>query len=100
MDWKLLEAKIIAAVAKVAKHHYEVYEERWVTDEVLCQHVGLMTKRWLRENGYLLPRTPMAWKDKEGIEHTSKQYLYPLHRILAMVEDGRIKRLGYDEKVA
>ena len=100
MDWKLLETKIIAAVSKVAKQHYEVYEERWVTDEVLCEHVSLMTKQWLRENGYLLPRIPMAWKDKDGIEHTSKQYLYPLHQILAMVADGRIKRLGYDEKVA
>ena len=48
MDWKLLEAKIIAAVAKVAKQHYEVYEERWVTAEELCQHVGLMSERWLR----------------------------------------------------
>lgn len=96
MDWKLLEAKIIAAVAKVAKQHYEVYEERWVTAEDLCQHVGLMSERWLRENGYLLPRTPMGWKDKNGEEHTSKQYMYPLHRILAMVEDGRIKRLGYE----
>ena len=100
MDWKLLEAKIIAAVSKVAKQHYEVYEERWVTAEELCQHVGLMSERWLRENGYLLPRTPMGWKDKNGEEHTSKQYMYPLHRILAMVEDGRIKRLGCDEKVA
>lgn len=96
MDWKLLEAKIIAAVEKVAKQHYEVYEERWVTAEELCQHVGLMSERWLRENGYLLPRTPMGWKDKNGEEHTSKQYMYPLHRILAMVEDGRIKRLGYE----
>ena len=96
MDWKLLEAKIIAAVVKVAKQHYEVYEERWVTAEELCQHVGLMSERWLRENGYLLPRTPMGWKDKNGEEHTSKQYMYPLHRILAMVEDGRIKRLGYE----
>ena len=96
MDWKLLEAKIIAAVAKVAKQHYEVYEERWVTAEELCQHVGLMSERWLRENGYLLPRTPMGWRDKDGIEHTSKQYMYPLHKILAMVEDGRIKRLGYE----
>lgn len=96
MDWKLLEAKIVAAVAKVAKQHYEVYEERWVTAEELCQHVGLMSERWLRENGYLLPRTPMGWKDKNGEEHTSKQYMYPLHRILAMVEDGRIKRLEYE----
>ena len=47
-----MEAKIIAAVAKVAKQHYEVYEERWVTAEELCQHVGLLSERWLRENGY------------------------------------------------
>ena len=95
-----MEAKIIAAVAKAAKDHYEVYEERWVTAEELCQHVGLMSERWLRENGYLLPRTPVAWKDKNGEEHTSKQFMYPLHKILAMVTDGRIKRLGYAEKVA
>ena len=40
------------------------------------------------------------WKDKNGEEHTSKQFMYPLHKILAMVADGQIKRLGYDEKVA
>ena len=37
-------------------------------------------------------RTPMA-EDKEGIEHTSKQYLYPSSD-LAMVEDGRIEASG------
>ena len=100
MDWKLLEAKIIAAVTKVAKQHYEVYDERYVTADELCKHVSLLTERWLRENGYLLPRTPVVWKDKNGDEHTSKQFMYPLHQILAMVADGRIKRLGYDEKVA
>ena len=87
-------------MAVTMEEQMEMYSEVWLTADELCKHVGLLTERWLRENGYLLPRTPVVWRDKNGEEHTSKQFMYPLHQILAMVADGRIKRLGYDEKVA
>ena len=92
MDWKLLEAKIIAAVTKVAQQHYQVNEERWLTAEQLSEYVGVFTKRWLQDHGDMLPRTPIEWTDKKGARH-STSYLYPLHQIQAMIADGRIKNL-------
>ena len=92
MDWKLLEAKIIAAVTKVAQQHYQVNEERWLTAEQLSEYVGVFTKRWLQDHGDMLPRQQPTWMDKNGVEH-STSYLYPLHQIQAMIADGRIKNL-------
>ena len=70
----------------------ETYDERWLTDEQLSEHIGIMTKRWLREHGDMLPRTRVNWTDGKGQQHTSS-WMYPLHRIQAMIEDGRISRL-------
>ena len=70
----------------------ETYDERWLTDEQLAEHIGIMTKRWLREHGDMLPRTRVNWTDGKGQQHTSS-WMYPLHRIQAMIEDGRISRL-------
>ena len=70
----------------------EAYDERWLTDEQLAEHIGIMTKRWLREHGDMLPRTRVNWTDGKGQQHTSS-WMYPLHRIQAMIEDGRISRL-------
>ncbi len=97
---KQLKLEIIATVKKAVVDTNEVYEERWLTDDELCKYVGIFTKRWLRENGYLLPRMQVVWKDKKGVEHVAKQYLYPVHKILAMVADGRISKLGFDTKAA
>ena len=70
----------------------ETYDERWLTDDQLAEHIGIMTKRWLREHGDMLPRTRVNWTDGKGQQHTSS-WMYPLHRIQAMIEDGRISRL-------
>lgn len=70
----------------------ETYDERWLTDDQLVEHIGIMTKRWLREHGDMLPRTRVNWTDGKGQQHTSS-WMYPLHRIQAMIEDGRISRL-------
>ena len=58
----------------------------------IAEHIGIMTKRWLREHGDMLPRTRVTWTDGKGQQHTSS-WMYPLHRIQAMIEDGRISRL-------
>lgn len=89
---KLLRAEIVATVERVARTAYEVYNEVWLTDDEMAQHVSIMTKRWLRDHGHLLPRTQIVRTDKNGQEHCSS-YIYPLHRILAMIEDGSIKEL-------
>ena len=86
-----LRAEIVATVQKVVMEANEIYGERWLTAKQLCEYVGVFTERWLKDHGYLLPRTPAEWDDDEG--HHVSSYMYPLHKILAMMADGRIKRL-------
>jgi len=88
---KLLEAKIIATCERAVSKAMEVYEERWLTDTQMEQYVSVMTKRWLRDHGDMLPRTQIEYTDDTG--HHSSSYLYPLHKIQAMIADGRIKTL-------
>ena len=89
MNWKALEAKILDIIRKAMR----TYNEKWVTAEVLCQHVGTLTPRFLKDHGKMFNRTQVIWRDPQGNEHV-QGWLYPLHKILEMVEDGRIKELS------
>ena len=89
---KQTKTEIKVVIREAIQEAMEVYEERWLTDVQIGEYIGVMTKRWLQDHGEMLPRTPICWKDKKGIIHTSS-YLYPLHRIQAMIADGRIKEL-------
>ena len=89
---KLLRAELVATVERTVKKAMEAYQERWLTADELHEYVSLFTRRWLQDHGHLLPRTPVEWTDQLGERHTSS-YLYPLHRIQAMIADGRIKDL-------
>ena len=88
MNERTLEAKIVAAVSKAMT----TYNEKWVTAETLCEHVGTLTPRFLKDHGTLFNRTQVIWRDSKGTEH-EQGWLYPLHEILEMVNDGRIKEL-------
>ena len=87
-----LKAEIVATVKRSVAEAMEVYQERWITDKEMSQYISVMTQRWLREHGEMLPRTPIEWTDRHGKRHATS-YLYPLHRIQAMITDGRIKNL-------
>ena len=87
-----LKAEIVVTVKRSVAEAMEVYQERWITDKEMSQYVSVMTQRWLREHGEMLPRTPIEWTDRHGKRHATS-YLYPLHRIQAMITDGRIKNL-------
>ena len=89
---KQTKTEIKVVIREAIQEAMEVDEERGLTDTQMEQYVSVMTKRWLQDHGEMLPRTPICWKDKKGIIHTSS-YLYPLHRIQAMIADGRIKQL-------
>ena len=89
---KQLRVEIVAEVKRSVEKAMEVYNEVWLNDDLLAEHISVMTKRWLRDHGDMLPRTPIEWTDKKGAKHSSS-YLYPLHRIQAMMNDGRIKEL-------
>lgn len=88
MNERTLEAKIVAAVSKAMK----TYCEKWVTADELCKHVGTLTPRFLKDHGTMFNRTQVIWRDSNGTEH-EQGWLYPLHEILEMVNDGRIKEL-------
>lgn len=88
INWKLIEAKILDVVRRAMMN----YSEKWVTDKKLCEHVGTLTPRFLRDHGEMFNRTRVEWKDKNGVVHY-QSWLYPLHEILEMVKDGRIKEL-------
>ena len=85
---KLLRNEIINEV----KRAMTTYSERWLTAEQICEHVGTLTPRWLKDHGQMFNRTRVEWTDKDGVTHP-QAWLYPLHEILEMVEDGRIKEL-------
>ena len=92
INWKAFEAKVLAIIEKAITNIMNRYCEKWVTAEVLCEHVGCFTPRWLKDHGQMLGRTRAEWVDKDGVEH-KMTYIYPLQKILEMVEDGRIKEL-------
>ena len=89
---KQTKVEIKVVIREAIQEAMEVYEERWLTDREISQYVSVMTQRWLRDHGEMLPRTPIEWTDRHGKRHATS-YLYPLHRIQAMIADGRIKNL-------
>lgn len=91
---KQLKAEIVATVNRAVREAMEVYEERWLTDTQMSEYISVMTKRWLRDHGHMLPRTPIEYTDAQGTRHTTS-YLYPLHKIQGMLADGSIKELRH-----
>lgn len=87
-----LKADIVATVRKSLMEAMETYDERWLTAKQISEYIGCLTERWLRDNGEMLPRTRMEWTDSQGQRHASS-WMYPLHRLQAMIADGRIKSL-------
>ena len=89
MTQSQLEAKVLATVWKAMT----TINERWVTAEVLCQHVGTLTPRFLKDHGQMFNRTRLEWTDTNGNRH-AQAWLYPLHEIQEMILNGRIKELS------
>ena len=92
-----MDARLRAEIlAEVRKAMMEV-NERWVTADVLCEHVGTLTKRWLKDHGQMLDRTRIEWDEPDengNMKHVvSKEWLYPLHRIQTWIATGKIKEL-------
>ena len=87
-NWSAFEAKVLAVIRKAMR----TYNEKWVTADIVEQHVSTLTERFLKDHGQMFNRTRVEWMDKDGKRHP-QAWLYPLHEILEMVEDGRIKEL-------
>lgn len=88
INWKLFEQKVLGAVSSAARR----YSEKWVTAETLGEHIETLNPNWLKRYGSCFNRTRVEWTDDEGKRHTGS-WLYPLHEIQEMVQDGRIKQL-------
>ena len=90
---KQLRAEVIQTVANAMK----TYNEKWVTADVLCEHVGTLTPRWLKDHGQAFNRTRVEWNEKDAngnVRHVvSKDWLYPLNEIKEWIITGKIKEL-------
>lgn len=87
-----MDARLRAEVVATVSQAMRTYNEKWVTAEKVCEHVGTLTPRFLQDHGEMFNRTRAEWRDKKGLMHY-QSWLYPLHEILEMVKDGRIKEL-------
>jgi len=79
-------------IVREVRNAMTTYAEKWVTAEVLCEHIGTLTPRFLKDHGQMFDRTRVEWADGQGTRHT-QAWLYPLHKIQEMVASGAIKQL-------
>ncbi len=82
-------------IGKEFRSCMEGLQERYVTAKTLSKHIETLTPEWLKRNGSCFDsiRTKVVWKDENGVVHDGGSYLYPLNKIMGMVEDGSIKDL-------
>jgi hypothetical protein len=85
---KILRAEIVKEVRQAMME----VNERYVTADVLCQHIGTLTKRFLKEHGQMLDRTRIEWTDSKGVKHR-QEWLYPLNKMKLMLASGQLKEL-------
>jgi hypothetical protein len=89
----LLRKEITSQVSQVVADTMEVYGERWVSGDTLQQHCEIFTRSWLKAYGKCLPRTQAAVQLEDGSVKRTK-WIYPLHKIQKMINDGQIKYLS------
>ena len=89
---KMLRAEIVGEVRRAMKESMELYSERWVDAEELCQQIGCISKGWIRLYGHSLPRERVVVTDSNGQPHQTS-WCYPLHRIQRMMNEGQLTKL-------
>lgn len=92
-----MDARLRAEIVATVKQAMRTYNEKWVTADVLCEHVGTLTKRFLKDHGDMFNRTRVEWDEPDengNMRHVvSRDWLYPLHEIQDWIATGRIKEL-------
>ena len=78
---RLLAAQIRREVSHLLDERCLSVEERWVTGEILAQHISCMKRNWPKRHGNELPSAKVAH---------SNRWTYPLHRIKKMIEGGQL----------
>ena len=87
-----MDARLRAEIVATVKQAMTTYAEKWVTEDQLVEHVGTLTKRWLKDHGHMFNRTRLEWTDKDDTKH-SQGWIYPLHEIQDWIATGKIKEL-------
>ena len=87
----VIEMKSI--VRRAMEESLEMYQEQWVTGDVLCQRFQMFSKDWLKRYGKLLPHTQAVVTGADGVKHKTS-VCYALNKIQRMVQTGEIKRLS------
>lgn len=81
---RVLRSEIVNEVKRATIEAFELYNERYLTAEQLCDQFGMFTLSWLKTYGERLPRTKIG---------SSNRWAYPQHKIARMIADGSIKDL-------
>ena len=87
-----MDARLRAEIVATVKQAMMTYNEKWVTEDQLVEHIGTLTKRWLRSHGQIFNRSRLEWTDKDRTKH-SQGWIYPLHEIQDWIATGKIKEL-------
>lgn len=84
---KMIAEAVSETIVRVTTERYELYNERYLTAEQLCEQFGMFSKDWLARHGHLLPREHVVIEDTDGKKHGTR-WAYPQHRIARMIQDG------------
>lgn len=76
---KLVQASVEDAMLKS--------EERWLTATELCKQFQMITPRWLKDYGDILPRKNFNVTTRDGKKHSTR-YAYPQHEIAKNIRNG------------
>ena len=83
---------ILDVIKKGQMEAAEIYYEKWVTGADLCSIVGMITKDWLENFGWKLPRERIEVTCDDGSRRVTR-WGYPLHQIQRMIHEGRMRDL-------
>ena len=83
---------ILDVIKKGQMEAAEIYQEKWVTGAELCAIVGMITKDWLENFGWKLPRERIEVTCDDGTRRVTR-WGYPLHQIQRMIHEGRMRDL-------
>ena len=83
---------ILDVIKKGQMEAAEIYSEKWVTGAELCAIVGMITKDWLENFGWKLPRERIEVTCDDGTRRVTR-WGYPLHQIQRMIHEGKMRDL-------
>ena len=83
---------IVSEVREAVETAMETTREEWVTGDELCRRCSMITKSWLKQWGYLVPRERIEVTGKDG-GVTATRWGYPLHKILRLVMNHELRYL-------